>query len=661
MDELLPLYLGEAGDRLEKIESLLGKLDEDPEACRLIRRELHTLKGASRMMGQGDVADLCHHGEDILEDSSVFESGDFRALLDQVYQGLEQLRLGVDGQKETGDSSESVEVLQDPEPAPALRVPVDLLNELSDQSVRMRVLARESLSLIDGLYSMARTAEHAVSQRNQVQVLASLATRLRRVARGADRSQRRFESMVESQYRAFRSLQVQPVKPLLQQLARHARSLGESQAKDFEVKVVAEDTGLDRRIMEAIREALVHLVRNAVDHGLESPDERIKLGKEAKGHIEFRASGFGEHLRIEVEDDGRGIDHEEVLQVAVKRGLIGQEAARKLPENTLLTFLFEPGFTTRRKVSAVSGRGVGLDVVSAAVERVGGDVWIESTKDIGTRFVLEIPVLALAEKVLVIEAASFRVALAESQVQAFRQEHEDEESQAKLTTDGLMRLDLRKYWGGRAEGRGMVVEVLSTGLKLELIADDILGEEVVFLRQWPSFGSRPKWVEGLALLQDGRPVIVVDLHQLYLESRIQRQDIQLPAQKLRKRRVLLVDDSQITREMLRRALVEGGIEVRAVPSAQAAFWYLESRSVDCLLTDIEMPEMNGLELTRRIRATPEFAQLPIILISTRNSREDRMEGLSAGADAYFGKQNLDIAELLRLIKRFGLGQGNPQK
>lgn len=657
MDELLPLYLGEAGDRLETMEGLFSRLPDDQEASRLLRRELHTLKGASRMMGLGDLADLCHRGEDLLDDSVPFDPGAFRSLLDELHMGLEQLGSGGD-QEDSGAEEVEVEALSPAEPVSTVRIPETLLNELSDQSVRMRVLAQETIGLIDGLHALARTAEHAVSQENQAQVLASLATRLRRVAVGAERSQRRFEAMVEGQYRAFRSLQVQPVQPFLQQLARYARSIGESQAKDFRVSVEAEDCGLDRRIMDALREAMLHIVRNAVDHGLDTPTERHHLGKNERGLIRLKASRIGERIRIEVEDDGRGIDRDSIRETALRRGLLDEAQAESMPESLLLSFLFEPGFSTRKVVSDVSGRGIGLDVVAAAVDRVGGNIWVESEIDVGTRFVLEIPVLYLAEMVLVVDAASFRIAFAGSQVRSFRQlpMGEDQEHVQEEPDSESRRLDLRALWGGRISAGGLVVETRTQGLELEIVVDDIIGEEAIFLKQWPSFGFPARWIDGVALLHDGRPVIVVDLHQLYLESRQPSRQSLVPSRQTRKRRVLLVDDSRITREMLRRALVDGGVDVHAVPSAQAALWYLETRSIDCLLTDIEMPDMNGLELTRRIRATPELSQMPIILISTRNSREDRLDGLNAGADAYLGKQNLDIEELLRMIGRFGFGQ-----
>lgn len=657
MDDLLPLYLGEVGDRLETIDTLLGRIAEDGDAPRLIRRELHTLKGASRMMGFGEIADLCHRGEDLIQDPSNFDPVSFRSLVDELHRSIGLLSSGEE-QKAEPPGVQEFEDLPQAEAATTVRIPEALLNELSDQSVRMRLLAQEAGTLIDGIYALARTAEHAVSQVNQTQVLASLATRLRLVAVGAERSQRRFDAMVEAQYRAFRSLQVQPVQPFLQNLARHARSLGESQGKEFRVSVEAENCGLDRRIMEALREAMLHLIRNAVDHGLDTAPERLKLGKEGKGLIRLKASSVGERIRIEVEDDGRGIDRAAVLQTALKRGLIDQAQVDLIPEDLLLSFLFEPGFSTRREISEVSGRGIGLDVVAAAINRVGGNIWIESEVDRGTRFVLEIPVLYLAEEVLVVEAASYRIAFVSSQVHAFRQipSGEGKKTQEEDVDSGLRRLDLRAWWGGRTEGGGMIVETRTHGLKLEIVVDDIIGEEPILMKPWPSFGLPAKWIEGIALLHDGRPVVIVDVYQLYLESRQPVPDREQTLQQPRKRRVLLVDDSRITREMLRRALIDRGVDVHAVPSAQAALWYLENRSVDCLLTDIEMPEVSGLELTRKIRITPEFAQLPIILISTRNSREDRLEGLNAGADAYFAKQNLDFEELLRMINRFGFGQ-----
>jgi len=652
MEDLLPLFLREASGRLEEIENLGARISTDQEAGRLVRRELHTLKGSSRMMGLSDLADLCHKAEDLVDENPE-DHRKFADLIEEIRHALDRLRSS-STEKENANTDGEPAADEGPVASPVedeLRIPVRLLDSLSDRSIRMRVLAKESVTLIENLYSLARTAEYSVSQARHAQVLASLATRLRRLAIITERTQRRFEAMVESQFRDLRTQQVQPVRPFLKQLARHALSLGKSQGKELSVDVDAQDCGLDRRIMNALRESLIHLVRNAVDHGLNEGPGRQNEPEGAR--IVLRAAGSGDRIRIEVEDNGKGIDRRAVLQTALRKGLVTAEQAEDLPGSVLLSFLFQPGFTTRKSVGNVSGRGIGLDVVAAAVERVGGEIWIESEVEKGTRFVVELPVLHLAERVLVVDAASYRIGIPRALVRSFGRKKGVNGQHSETGTD---QLDLRSLWGSKPSENATIIEIETGGLTMEIVVDDVIGEEDVFLKPWPAFDQSAGWIDGLALLRDGHPIAVADIYRLYLDRQRQADKSGDTARENRKVHVLLVDDSEITREMLRRTLVEGGIDVHALSSGEAALWYLENHHVDCLLTDIEMPAMDGLELTRRIRATRHLAQLPVILISTRNSSEDRLEGLNAGADAYLGKQTLNIDDLLGMVYRFGLTQ-----
>ena len=232
--------------------------------------------------------------------------------------------------------------------------------------------------------------------------------------------QRIFRRLSDRQLDALLRLQVQPLKPFLRNLAGHARELASTLGKKVKVRVRAGDTQLDRRIVNVLREAFLHLVRNSVDHGIESPAERERVGKPEVGTIRIEAEEGGDRVRIRVVDDGRGIDIDAVVRAAIDRQIVSPEAASTLDNAEVLQFLFRAGFTTRDETSEISGRGIGLDAVAATVRSVGGDLWMESTVGEGTEINVEVPVARRGDRVLVLGVGPHQVAVPASPVRAYR-------------------------------------------------------------------------------------------------------------------------------------------------------------------------------------------------------------------------------------------------
>ncbi|MEN8163565.1 MAG: Hpt domain-containing protein, partial [Acidobacteriota bacterium] len=359
-DDLLPLFLSEAVDRLNHLDEILGPVapDRDSEEWRSARRELHTLKGASRMMGLIEIAEACHHAEDAFEVAGDQGFEELLKLVERVRSMVGSLGGDEVDARDGGRAITSPKVTAT-ESMPDTRVPRALLDRVSDQAVRLSFLGRGVGVMVDELYGMARTAESGVSDQHPEQVLATLALRLRRLALRADRERTRFDRLTERQLRSLLSIQVQPVRPLLSSLGRHAEELGSSLGKTINVQVEATRCRLDRRIMDALKEALLHLVRNAVDHGIEPESERKVLGKSPSGTLALCAETLAERVRLTVSDDGRGVDPRKVLERAVDLGLVTAAIVDDMPDDAVRQLLFKPGFSTRERASAVSGRGIG--------------------------------------------------------------------------------------------------------------------------------------------------------------------------------------------------------------------------------------------------------------------------------------------------------------
>ncbi len=664
-DELLPLFLEEATERLHRLRDLL-KSDGDETAARAAQRELHTLKGASRMIGLGAVAELCHQAEDVLGSGEPASMGRLGPLVEQILERVTSLSGPSAQDQGTGRRQERgqaiVDAASDPfatAPSDDVRLPRSILDGLSDESARLRVISESAGGAVERLDQLARLAEGGVGGHEPRQVLAGLSTSLRRLALDTGRARRRFEDLVNHQLDTLLSLQVQPAGPFLRHLARHIEDLAGSLGKDVEVRIEGLDCRLDRRIVEALREALVHLGRNAIDHGVEDRAARRQAGKPGQGLIVLRAHAAGDRFRLEVADDGRGIDPADVLKES--EGVFGAGAGLDLDPGAILQLLFRPGFSTRETVGEVSGRGVGLDAVAAAVRRVGGEVWVDSEPGRGTVFSLDLPVARRGVRVTVVEAAGFQIALPSAVIRGFdfnqvRAEPGSGESEEgpRLQSD-IRTLDLAKIFGRPESPSNVTVRLTVSGRRFDLLVDEVIAEEEVFVRAFPEAMGSVSLLEGMALLVRGQAVGVMDVSSL---DTVREGGVfpvgpvsDLPV----RTRVLLVDDSRVTREMVRKMLTKEHFVVTAVDSAGEAIRRLGEMEVDCLVTDIDMPEMDGLELTRTLRGRPETAHIPIVLISTAGGNEDRLAGLDAGADAFVVKQHLDRSKLSRLLRNLGGG------
>lgn len=616
------------------------------------------------MMGFREVANACHLAEDQLEGPAPAQRSELLTIGDQLRSLVESLEHV--GKEPTMGTDIATELESSASERPhrgreELRVASGIVDDLADRGARLRVVSVAAEGLADRIFRLAALAERGVGERDPRQVLATLAISLRQVAMEFESGQRIFRRLSDRQLEALLRLQVQPLKPFLTNLSVHARELADTLGKTVKVQVRAGDAQLDRRIINVLREAFLHLVRNAVDHGIESPKERKRMGKKEVGSIRIEAEDEGDRVRIRVVDDGRGIDIDAVVKTAIDRQIVNPEAAPAIEPAEALQLLLRPGFTTREETSELSGRGIGLDAVAATVRSAGGDLWIESTVGEGTEVNVEVPVARRGDRVLVLGIGPHQVAVPASPVRAYRsiapEMVEIEGDRFVLRVRGRV-VDARflsELVGERPSETGVMVEMIVGGSPVALVADTILGEEEVIVRPLLRSAGAPVAMEGITLLSSGRPVPVLSLQRLVPFSEdIVAGDTRLAASSS-PIHVLLVDDSRVTREMMRRLLEDAGFKVTGVGSADDALLALAREHVNCLVTDIEMPGVDGLDLTRRLRSETEHADLPIVVVSTLDRPSDRLAGLDSGADAYLTKQGLDVRELVALISRVGGG------
>lgn len=453
-------------------------------------------------------------------------------------------------------------------------------------------------------------------------------------------------------------------------LPRLTRDLARELGKKALFSLDGSRTTVDRDILEKLEAPLMHLVRNALDHGLELPEERVAQGKPSQGRVTLAARHVAGLLEVRLSDDGRGIDLDQLRGAVIRKGLAGADLAARMSRSELLDFLFLPGFTTAASLTQVSGRGVGLDVVQSVLQEVGGQVRVETEPGKGTTFVMRLPVSRSVIRALVLMAGGEPYALPLSRigrvVLAEPQDIASIEGRQFLSLDGanVGLAPAAQILGSAAALPATdelpVVILESDGARYGLAVDAFLGErDLVVLPLDPRLGKVPN-VSAASFLDDGSPVLILDeadlvrsLEALLSQGRLARvgsgRDQSLAAQARGPKSVLVVDDSLTVREVERQLLAGRGYRAVTAVDGMEGLALARSGEFDLILTDVDMPRMTGIELTRVIKADPALARTPVLIVSYKDRQEDRLAGLEAGADYYLPKAGFRDEALLDAV------------
>jgi two-component system sensor histidine kinase and response regulator WspE len=448
---------------------------------------------------------------------------------------------------------------------------------------------------------------------------------------------------------------------------RMVRDLARSLGKQARLEIAGDRTQVDRDILEKLDAPLGHLLRNALDHGIETPAERIAAGKPEEGVIRLEASHNAGSLQIIISDDGRGIDPESIREAVIRRGLANGEMAAKLSDSELLEFLFLPGFTMKEDVTEISGRGVGLDVVQDMIRQVCGLVRVTSQPGAGTRFKLELPLTLSVLRALLVEiggepyafpfAHIVRAAkLAKDQVQIL-------EGRQHFSLDGqqIGLVTAHQILGcGEPDHEGEELSVVLLGSPnnlFGLVVDRFLGARELVVRPLDARLGKIKDISAAALMEDGTPLLIIDVEDMIrsmekLSSADRLAKIRREAGgdgAARRKRVLVVDDSFTVRELQRKLLDQHGYEVDVAVDGVDGWNALRSGHFDLVVSDIDMPRMDGIELVGRIRQDPRLKSTPVMVLSYKDREEDRQRGLEAGADYYLTKGSFESDALLGAV------------
>ena len=460
---------------------------------------------------------------------------------------------------------------------------------------------------------------------------------------------------------------MRPLADGIRGFPRLVRDIARTLEKQVRFEVRGDQTGVDRDILDKLEAPLSHLIRNALDHGIEPASIREAAGKPAMGTIRLEARHRAGMLSITLTDDGRGIDSDTLRAKAISKGLVARQVADQLSTVELLEFLFLPGFSTKEEVTEISGRGVGLDVVQTMVKAVGGTVRVSTQLGRQTAFTLQLPITMSVIRALLVDVGGEPYAFPLTRIDQIVFCHHDDvrtiEGRQYFERDGLsiglvMASQIFELTPVGPPADPMPIVVISDrGQQFGMVVDAFLGERDLEVRPLdPRLGKVPN-MNSASLLENGNPVLIVDVEDLVrsidnvlMGRRLSRVEFERLAEQARQRkRILVVDDSITVRELERQLLQARGFAVDVAVDGMDGWNAIRSARYDLVVSDVDMPRMDGIELVTLIKNDPASKDIPVVIVSYKDREEDRLRGLDAGANRYLTKSSFHDETFVRTI------------
>jgi two-component system, chemotaxis family, sensor kinase CheA len=723
---LLATFQGEAREHLEAIQAELDALTSDrtspdaPKRMEDLFRAVHTLKGAARSVGFGDVESVCHRSESLLRDmvkGQVHLTDALLRVLREVADGLGGLISGttpsgrVDSILKALDRATSpgstpaeppapqpaptpkVEAVRapvkPPEPAPPVPPPSppvapapaapmaatesDNIRVEVKRLDRLVVLAEELLASKMALAERSRQAREVTEAvrllRRQLkgnEAFRELEAATRKLSLALTDDDKVLQRAVDDLIDETRHARMMPASTLFEAFPRMVRDLCRETGKEIQWQVEGTETNVDRKVLELVKDPLIHLVRNAVDHGIEPPAEREALGKPRQGTVSVRIAPISEgRITIDVSDDGRGLNSAAILDAAIRSRVVTSDEAITLDDEEAVDLAFRAGVSTSPVITRLSGRGLGLSIVRERVERIDGRVSVKSFAGLGCLIRIDMPTsIATYRGLLVRAGGSLLLWPADSVERAINLTGDDVRMgltsrmvahEGELLPFGRLSAALRRGQTRTFDEQRNFPCVVARGggRRGVFLVDEVVGDSEALIKDLQPPLKRVNNIAAAGLLGTGELVLVLRPSDalLSLQAAEPSESAVAPSLLPRVRRLLVVDDSITTRTMERNLFESAGYSVRVAVDGQEAWMLLQSEEVDLVVSDIDMPRMDGFELTTRIRAHERTSELPVVLVTALEAREDKERGIRVGANAYVLKSTFDQSNLLEIVGR----------
>ena len=717
-------------EKLEQGLLSLEQQPNDSSILDGLLRETHSLKGDSRMLGVEEAEMLVHQMEELLNEvknNETILSGD---LCDRLYLGVDAVKkiateavtgepsgvstfhvmaqlMGAEEAEEAEEEAEAEETLLIPtnetqpkttsipsEQIETVRVDFPKLDALMTQAGELLVtklrlerrnedvaqlfqlwenwnrdyaLNRQLLTQLDSKLTVEerdKLAKQESQERQYLEQFGSLVTTLKNLVQ---EDNTRLDTVANKLETGIRNLRLLPLSTIFNLFPRMVRDLSKQLGKEIALTIEGEDISVDKRILEEIKAPLTHIIRNAIDHGIETPQERIASNKPQKAQLLLKGSQNNSRIIIEVIDDGRGLDLEKIGVTALKRQVCTEPELLAMTPQQIQSLIFAPGFSTRSEVSEISGRGVGLDVVRENVERLKGTVEVESTWGMGCKFQLSVSTSLSTIYVLIVEINHRPYGIPIDYVEkmilvAPEQIFQVEGSPTILWEEKPLSvawlrdlLELESTEQILAHQQKIPCIIISIGSeKLGVFADKLLEQQNVILKPQSKLLRKIPNISGATILSSGEVCMILEPKDLLQTTFTGKavDSLTILSKITTKPHILLVEDSIPIRTQVRRILISAGYDVTVAVDGLEGFNTLQAnKNFDAIVSDVEMPNLTGLEMTTRIRKYAEYDEIPIILVTTLATEVDKRRGAEAGANAYLTKGDFDQTLLLNTLRR----------
>ncbi len=675
MQELVQDFLVETNEIIENLDHDLVELEnrqDDLDLLNKIFRGAHTMKGSSSFLGFDKLSGVTHHAEEILNKLRKGEIRVTREIMDvllefvdvtkKVVQDIEngtdttdtnevikKLKLANEGKIISSSPSSSAPAAKKDEPSQA---PKSQGGQGAKASTPMEQTIRVDVSRLDDLLNIM--GELVLSRNRLAQLASELENKFENeylIEQLMEATSQIGMNTTELQLAIMKTRMI-PIGKVFNKFPRMVRDISRDQNKEIDLIISGEETELDKSVVEEIGDPLIHMIRNSCDHGIEKPEVRKAMGKPAKGEVLLSAYHEGNHIVIEIKDDGAGMDPEAIKRKAVEKRVITAEEAAALDKNQAYALIFRPGFSTADKVTSISGRGVGMDVVRTNVEKLNGIITIESEVGKGSTFYLKLPLTLAIIQALLVEVANetFAIPLV-SVVETVRissnEIHSFEGREVLKLRDrvlSLVRLDEAFDLEEDPKDDLYVVVVALAEKQLGFIVDKLIGQEEIVIKSLGEYLGGNPGVAGATITGNGRVRLIIDVAGVMelaqnMPRRMRKKAAAVSGAKAAGKKsntvkVLVCDDSVTDRKIAKKILESSGwIEVTEVPSAKDAISTLEKdNDFGLLISDIMMPDMDGFRLARTIRE--KGIEIPIIAVSARTEPSDRKKISASGINAF---------------------------
>jgi two-component system chemotaxis sensor kinase CheA len=620
---------------------------ENEHQITTILRAVHTIKGTSRSLGIIDLASLAHDLETLITESKNNTFNLSSSIIDKCFKSLDKMKISLKTfvNLTLDVKSDETLVMNESILTDSIRIPVANIERIS---AILEEIHSNKISIDEFMNQLIKSSSH-MNLSFQKNIL------------------NEYNVLFDTLQDEIRFLRLVPFSNLLCNMPRFVRDLSHELNKNIEIKILGDEVKLDKLILEIIKDPIIHIIRNAIDHGIESPSVRESLGKPSAGLITISIHEEGSKINISISDDGGGINIENLKNTALRKNLYTKHDLSKMSDDDILNIVFSAGFSTKDIITDVSGRGVGLDIVKTNLAKVNGSISIITHEGKGTVFNICIPLTLSSERGLIIKICEQMFALPiqfiERVLTVSSKEIMEVEGAPVVLIDkhAIPLYSLAAILGMNQDTQIMsdnlpIVLLKKENRSIALFVDNIISEKEIVIKPLNKPTSNVPCVSGGTLVGNNNVILVLDavsiIDRVYLNKNIKH--IELGTRNVEIQtipHILVVDDSITTRILEKNILESNSYKVSIAVNGQEAWDLLQTNSYSLLITDVSMPLMDGFELTERVKNDKTLQTMPVIIVTSLNSEDEKKRGIDVGADAYIVKNEFESGHLLQIVEQ----------